>query len=298
MKHLKLYEMYAVSEPYSKPWVEEYKRLNWDQRDFIRKYEGEFNKETGLWDFPRSVRVSKSFGKPERNIGIKSFTIPFGTINGSFDCSDNYLETLENGPKEVYGDFNVSNNELTSIKGCPKFVTGNFNCSANKIKSLEEISYVTGDIFLMDNELTNLKGLPLLYKGKEINAYNNPLKSVEGLPLYIQSTRKVSGETVFQAIIPWYKDFCQAYKNYNTELRMYGNFKEFSDLFEETDDKKIIEKIILFFKRMKKDGRLQIFIEASEILNMIHPEVYQILRNEIGPDSMDALIGGNALGLF
>ena len=81
------------------------------------------------------------------------FILPFGKINGNFNCSWNpTLKDFSNGPIEVtevfkcddcarlssiagaprkVGSFQItSNHKLTSLEGCPQEV-GNFNCAYN-----------------------------------------------------------------------------------------------------------------------------------------------------------------------
>ena len=41
------------------------------------------------------------------------------TYEGSFDCRNNNLTSLEGSPKIVKGDFYCANNKLTSLEGIP-----------------------------------------------------------------------------------------------------------------------------------------------------------------------------------
>jgi hypothetical protein len=59
------------------------------------------------------------------------FTIPFGKINGNFNCQKLNLTTLANSPKTVNGTFDCSNNSLTTLGGAPQEV-GRFISSDNK----------------------------------------------------------------------------------------------------------------------------------------------------------------------
>jgi hypothetical protein len=64
------------------------------------------------------------------------FTIPFGKINGNFNCQKLGLTTLANAPKIVNGTFDCSKNNLTTLVGAPQEV-GRFIASDNKsLKSL------------------------------------------------------------------------------------------------------------------------------------------------------------------
>ena len=57
---------------------------------------------------------------------LKQIPIKFDIIKGYFNCSNNYLTSLDFCPKEVGGNFNCSWNELISLDGCPKSVGGDF----------------------------------------------------------------------------------------------------------------------------------------------------------------------------
>lgn len=95
---------------------------------------------------------NKNISLPSSLIENGEFKIKFKNINGTFDCSDLNLTSLEGAPEIVKGDFLCNNNKLTSLKGAPKQVDGNFNCSNNRKKFTEEevkeISNVKGQIFV------------------------------------------------------------------------------------------------------------------------------------------------------
>ncbi len=94
-------------------------------------------------------------------LDLTEIPIPFGQINGDFDCSNNQLTSLKNCPFTVMGNLYVSNNQLTSLDGCAQSVGMNFNCSANN--------------------LTSLYGGPMKV-GKSYNfSYNTYLKSLGGI---------------------------------------------------------------------------------------------------------------------
>ena len=59
-------------------------------------------------------------------------------VNGSFDCDNNQLTSLEGSPKVVGGDFWCVNNQLTSLNGSPKEVGGDFCCYDNPGKFTKE----------------------------------------------------------------------------------------------------------------------------------------------------------------
>ena len=65
------------------------------------------------------------------------FTIPFGKINGNFNCQKVGLTTLANAPKIVNGTFDCTKNDLTTLVGAPQEV-GRF--IATDIKSLKSLA--------------------------------------------------------------------------------------------------------------------------------------------------------------
>jgi hypothetical protein len=73
---------------------------------------------------------------PDRKDSVRliengKFTIPFGKINGNFNCQKVTLTTLANSPKTVTGTFDCSKNNLTTLAGGPQEV-GRFIASDNK----------------------------------------------------------------------------------------------------------------------------------------------------------------------
>ena len=65
------------------------------------------------------------------------FPVQFGSIDGTFYCSNIGLTTLIGGPQKIKGSFNASFNKLTSLEGGPIKVGGNYICISNQIASLK-----------------------------------------------------------------------------------------------------------------------------------------------------------------
>ena len=57
-------------------------------------------------------------------------------MNGNFDCSNNFLTSLQGAPQTVEGNFNCYQNKLTTLEGAPLTVKGNFSCFKNKLTTL------------------------------------------------------------------------------------------------------------------------------------------------------------------
>ena len=67
--------------------------------------------------------------------------VKFRDVNGHFNCSHNYLTSLDGCPSRVGGHFNCDGNELSLLKGCPEYVGGNCSFIANKLVESEEFLY-------------------------------------------------------------------------------------------------------------------------------------------------------------
>ena len=142
------------------------------------------------------------------------FTINFGKITGTFDCSKLGLKSLKGAPQTVGGNFNCFWNELSSLEGAPQTVGGNFNCSWNYLISLEgapqkvggwfdcKRNYLTslegapqtvgGDFKCSGLGLTSLKGAPTEVSGN-FDCYGNYLTSIEGTPQKVGGNFNCSG---------------------------------------------------------------------------------------------------------
>jgi hypothetical protein len=71
------------------------------------------------------------------NLVVDRLPIKFGTVTGSFYCSDNKLTTLDGSPHTVGGNFDCRGNNLTSLKGGPNSVGGDYDMSKNNITTFE-----------------------------------------------------------------------------------------------------------------------------------------------------------------
>ena len=96
--------------------------------------------------------------------------LKFNTIKGNFIIRDCKYTTLEGCPKYVGGTFNCSNNDLNSLKYSPEYVGGIFNCSNNNLTSLEGCpSVVIEKIFCHNNDMETLIGIPEDFNGEFIS---------------------------------------------------------------------------------------------------------------------------------
>jgi len=72
-------------------------------------------------------------GWKDPNILKKFSRLNVSEINGSFDCDDNNLISLEGCPKIIKSSFLCRRNLLTSLEHGPKIVGWNYCCGANKL---------------------------------------------------------------------------------------------------------------------------------------------------------------------
>ena len=186
------------------------------------------NLETGGYDYDGDLDSSilKDFVSEDRD----GFTINFGKVTGSFNCSSLGLKSLKGAPTEVSKWFECTNNQLsslegapqtvgsfycyynllTSLKGAPQTVNGNFKCSYNHLTSLEGAPTKIGGTFnCSGNDLTSLEGAPQIVCGN-FSCSSNQLTSLKGAPTKVgggfncSNNHLTSLEGVPQTIDGWF----------------------------------------------------------------------------------------------
>ena len=106
-------------------------------------------------------------------LNLGKLPIIFGTVGGTFNCSNTHLTSLNSCPRKVGGNFSCFNNELKSLVGCPSEVGGFFNCAENELTSLLGCpSKIDGDFDCSYNKLTSLEGCPRIVNGDFDCKYN------------------------------------------------------------------------------------------------------------------------------
>jgi hypothetical protein len=133
----------------------------------------------GSVDVHDSVSCGLKFGS---RLGPGIFPVKFGKINGKFDCSNDTLTSLENGPEEVNGYFDCSYNKLTSFKGLSlKKVRGDFYCDHNELTSLVGCAdIIGGDLYCSNNKITDFRGVPEFFEGN-LYCVKNPIFEIYSL---------------------------------------------------------------------------------------------------------------------
>jgi hypothetical protein len=115
----------------------------------------------------------------------------FGKVTGSFDISNNSLESLIGCPSEVGSEFNCSGNLLSSLEGGPKKAPDYF-CANNYLISLDGISEDAQNISAPGNSLENILALNGRSIKENLFLNNNFLKSLEGCPKEIGGSLDIS----------------------------------------------------------------------------------------------------------
>jgi hypothetical protein len=131
----------------------------------------------------QSIKIGSCSSLYMRYVKLEEFypNIP-QRIEYNFDCSNNKLKSLKNGPKYAR-DYNCANNKLTSLKHISKNVEGDLTCYKNEITTLKgsEITTVVRRLDCSNNKLKNLIGCPQI--ASSLNVSGNRLVSMRGAPL-------------------------------------------------------------------------------------------------------------------
>ena len=131
------------------------------------------------------------------NQRLTKLPLRFGNVSGYFECTHNFLTTLEGCPKSVGSSFACNRNNLISLEGCPQSVGGYFACHNNLLTTLEfSPKSVDGYFDCRNNKLTSLEGCSQSVGGSYFNFSNNLLKDLYGFPEFFDSTIFYSGNPV------------------------------------------------------------------------------------------------------
>jgi hypothetical protein len=141
--------------------------------------------------------------------GLIKLPLKFGKVTGDFDCYNNKLTTLENGPQEVVGYFCCNYNQLTTLENGPQEVVGDFYCYNNKLTTLEGgPREVGGDFNCYSNKLITLEGSPQEVGG-HFYCYNNKLITLEGSPREVGGSFYCNDNPIYSVykLFPDYKSY-------------------------------------------------------------------------------------------
>lgn len=162
-----------------------------EQIDFLNAFvdgQWDINPKTGLVDISGDFDANGLNGSiVSEDSRLRDFKgIRFGSVSGNFNCSDNFIRSLDGSPRTVEGNFVCLNNFLKTLEGGPDFVRGNFVCSMNSLETLEgSPSFVGGNFGCKGNELRDLKGSPPVVEG-HFDCTGNAIQDLEGAPEVIK----------------------------------------------------------------------------------------------------------------
>ena len=117
-----------------------------------------------------SIDVSGNVCLSDKN--LTRIPIKFNKVYGYFDCSYNFITSLEGCPREVVSHFYCSANEITSLEGSPEIVYGRYYCNFNNslITTKGFPSIVSNDVSIrFCNKLTSLEDYNLSYEKLDID---------------------------------------------------------------------------------------------------------------------------------
>ena len=69
------------------------------------------------------------------HLGLDALPVKFSIVTGTFDCSNNFLITLQNCPRIIVENFYCNNNRLTNLEVRPLRVGSRFNCDHNEFNN-------------------------------------------------------------------------------------------------------------------------------------------------------------------
>ena len=122
-----------------------------------------------------------------QNLALTSLAGCPKKIKGHFDCSNNRLTSLTDGPVEV-NEFDCSNNKLTSLADAPKIVHGDFYCDNNEITSLIGSPKKIDAGSFRKNKLTAFEGSPEIFLGSAFFS-NNLFTSLKDIHKHIKEVK-------------------------------------------------------------------------------------------------------------
>jgi hypothetical protein len=117
-------------------------------------------------------------------------------VGGNFLCTNNMLDDLRMGPKEVGGNYDVRQSTLKSLEGAPEKIKGDFLCGFNDLKNLKGgPRIVDGSYFVEYCLLTSLEGSPDMLVG-DFNCSYNLLEDLKDGPDGINGTYDCSNNDI------------------------------------------------------------------------------------------------------
>lgn len=189
---------------------------DFNKEEEIRNLCSKYNIKNYTINGDYSVDVDGDVNMVSRN--MSEIPIKFNNVNGSFYINGNYITSLKGCPKHITGTFNCSNNKLQSLNFGPEYVGVNFISYKNSLTDVYHCpKYIGEGIDISNNKLTTLAGLPdtingyfQVYKNDIVDLIDAPttLKNIDidishnNLPMGI-----IENETYIKDILKYQKEY-------------------------------------------------------------------------------------------
>lgn len=142
---------------------------------------------------------------------FKILPVKFSIVNGTFDCSNHILDSIEGSPDYVSGDFWCTYNRLKDLTGGPTKVEGNYQCYTNRdMQSLKGVAkIINGELACYECNIKTFDYLPEFIGSRIILSYNQNLPvlkllSINGLKniaFYPKFTKSIQVEDILNNYI-------------------------------------------------------------------------------------------------
>ncbi len=220
MKYLKKYQLFESSDfPTTKKRIKEickeydikHYKINQDlsidvggpvdlSKKNLNKLPLRFNVVGGVFDCSLNYLTSLE-GSPRYAVEFRCGHNNLTTLEGgpestkSFDCKRNMLQNLKFAPKEVTYRFECDYNQITSLEFSPQKLDFLFSCIGNKLTSLEFSPRKVGSFICDSNLLTDLVGGPEIVE-RNFTCDNNKLTSLKGCPKIVKGKLRINGNNI------------------------------------------------------------------------------------------------------
>ena len=128
------------------------KILNWleEYDTFFNEDNYTFSAENGL------IKVSSLKNVNIANKNLESIPVFFNRVEGTFNCSNNQLKSLQGCPKIVKLEFLCSKNKIKNFNFSPYWVGDDFLCSNNEIEDLNLNCEIQGSLYISNNPIKTI----------------------------------------------------------------------------------------------------------------------------------------------
>lgn len=181
-----------------------------------------------------SVDVDNDVDLSEKE--LEEIPIQFNNIIGSFNISNNYLNSLIGSPRRVSDSFIAFSNYLENLKYFPKIVGQNIHLEDNELKILEYLpKIIRGNLSAENNKIIAFLNPPKLINGL-LNLKNNNIISLKSFPIINGDI--ILNENPLNFKIDEINENIKGLLLLDKEIPIFKNFSQ-----EETSDEKIMISI-------------------------------------------------------